>query len=136
VGSRRDRNNVLNRVVTPALSRANELRAHRDQPPVRTHLTPHTFRRIYVTVMVATGFDLRYIQAQVGHVDPSTTLGIYAQVIARSDRDQLRAELRGLFRDPRDARTARRGSKPARARRPNGPRRSVQKAPNALRRTL
>lgn len=139
VGSRRDRDNVLNRVVTPALSRANELRANRDEPPIRTHLTPHTFRRTYITFMVAAGFDLPYIQAQVGHVDPSTTLGIYAQVIARSDRDQLRAEIRGLFGIPetqgrptvaqnqleRGARTA-----------PDGPFKRPQKAPNALRRSL
>jgi integrase len=97
VGTRRDRNNVLKRVVTPALARANELRTSRDEPPIRVHLTPHTFRRSYITFMVAAGFDLPYIQAQVGHVDPSTTLGIYAQMIARSDRDQLRAEIRELL---------------------------------------
>ncbi len=47
--------------------------------------------------MVAAGYDLPYIQAQVGHRDPSTTLAIYARVIARPDRDQLRAEIRQLF---------------------------------------
>jgi hypothetical protein len=97
VGTRRDRDNVLKRVVTPALARANELRASRDEPPVRVHLTPHTFRRTYVTFMVAAGCDLPYIQARVGHVDPTTTLRIYAQMITRSDRDQLRAEIRELL---------------------------------------
>lgn len=47
--------------------------------------------------MVAAGYDLPYIQAQVGHRDPSTTLAIYAQVIARPDRDRLRAEIRQLL---------------------------------------
>jgi integrase len=82
------------------MNRANELRANRGEPPIRAHLTPHTFRRTYITFTVAAGFDLPYIQAQVGHVDPSTTLGIYAQVIARSDRDQLRAEIRELLGIP------------------------------------
>ena len=45
----------------------------------------------------AAGYDLPYVQAQVGHLDPSTTLAIYAQVMARRDRDQLRAEIRQLL---------------------------------------
>jgi integrase len=96
-GGRRDRGNVLNRVVQPALKRANELRAGRGEPPIHVHVTPHTFRRMYITFMVAGGYDLPYVQAQVGHVDPTTTLAIYAQVMRRSDRDQLRAEIRDLL---------------------------------------
>jgi integrase len=96
-GTRRDRSNVLKRVVVPTLERANELRATRDEPPIRAHVTPHTFRRTYISFMVAAGFDLPYIQAQVGHVNPTTTLAIYAQMIARADRDRLRAEIRELL---------------------------------------
>ena len=96
-GTRRDRANILPRVIRPAVARANELRARRGEPPIRTHVTPHTFRRSYISYMVAAGYDLPYIQAQVGHRDPSTTLAIYAQVIARPDRDQLRAEIRQLL---------------------------------------
>lgn len=58
---------------------------------------PHTLRRTYITFMVAAGYDLPYIQAQVGHEDPTTTLAIYAQVMRRADRDQLRAEIRELL---------------------------------------
>jgi hypothetical protein len=47
--------------------------------------------------MVAASYDLPYIQAQVGHLDPSTTLAVYAQIIRRADRDQLRAEIRQLL---------------------------------------
>ncbi len=96
-GTRRDRSNVLKRVVHPALERANEIRASRDEPPILVHLTPHTFRRTYITFMVAAGYDLPCIQAQVGHEDPTTTLAIYAQIIRRADRDQLRAEIRQLL---------------------------------------
>jgi integrase len=96
-GTRRDRSNVLQRVVQPVLARANEIRAARDEAPILVHVTPHTFRRTYISLMVAAGFDLAYVQAQVGHVDPSTTLAIYAQVMARRDRDQLRAEIRELL---------------------------------------
>jgi hypothetical protein len=56
-----------------------------------------TRRRTYITYLLAAGYDLPYVQAQVGHVDPTTTLGIYAHVMARRDRDQLRAEIRTLL---------------------------------------
>jgi hypothetical protein len=61
------------------------------------HVTPHTFRRAYITYLLAAGYDLPYVQAQVAHLDPTTTLGIYAHVMARRDRDQLRAEIRTLL---------------------------------------
>jgi integrase len=98
-GSRRDRNNIARRIIAPTLAQANALRATRHQPPIRTDVTPHTLRRTYITFMLAAGFDVPYVQDQVGHSDPSTTLGIYARVIRRADRDQLRSELRELFGD-------------------------------------
>jgi integrase len=96
-GGRRNKDNVRQRVVAPVVARANRLRAERDEPPVRTHVTPHTFRRTYITFMIAAGYDLPYVQAQVGHGDPSVTLAAYAKVIRRPDRDQLRAEIRALL---------------------------------------
>lgn len=95
--TRRTRSNILTHVIHPALARANQLRTQRDRAPIRAHLTPHTFRRSYISFMVAAGYDLPYIQAQVGHRDPSTTLAIYAQVIARPNRDELRSEIRQLL---------------------------------------
>lgn len=47
--------------------------------------------------MLAAGFDLPYVQDQVGHSHPTTTLAIYARVIRRSDRDAMRAEMRTLL---------------------------------------
>ncbi len=96
-GKRRDRNNVNARVIASVVRRANALRAARHEPPIRAHVTPHTFRRTYITIMLAAGFDLPYIQDQVGHVDPTTTLAIYAKVIRRPDRDTVRAEMRALL---------------------------------------
>jgi integrase len=100
-GARRDRNNVNARVIAPALKRANALRTDGQQPPIRAHVTPHTFRRTYTTIMLAAGFDVPYVQDQVGHVDPTTTLAIYARVIRRPDRDQVRADMRALLGEDR-----------------------------------
>ena len=51
--------------------------------------------------MLAAGFDLPYVQEQAGHHDPSTTLKVYAQVIRRPDRDNLRADTRALLGEDR-----------------------------------
>lgn len=77
------------------------LRAERGQPPILTRVTPHTFRRTYITVMLAAGFDLPYVQDQVGHADPTTTLAVYAKVIRRPDRDAMRTEMRALLGEDR-----------------------------------
>jgi integrase len=96
-GTARTKDTVRARVILPVLQRANELRAECGVPPIRAHVTPDTLRRTYITFMLAAGFDLPYVQDQVGHADPTTTLTVYAQVIRRPDRDQLRAEARSLF---------------------------------------
>ncbi len=96
-GTRPDRANVLKRVIHPVVARTNEIRNERDEPPILAHVTPHTLRRTYITFLVAAGYDLPYVQAQVGHRQPTTTLAIYAQLMARQDRDALRAEIRQLL---------------------------------------
>jgi integrase len=95
--TRRTRANIRGHVIQSAVRQANKLRTARGEPPIRAHVTPHTFRRTYISYMVAAGYDIPYIQAQVGHRDPSTTLAIYARVIARPDRDEVRDEIRHLF---------------------------------------
>jgi len=63
-------------------------------------VTPHTFRRSYITYMLAAGHDIPYVQSQVGHLDPTVTLAVYAQVIRRPDREELRKELRAFLETP------------------------------------
>jgi integrase len=96
-GTQRNKDNVRRNVIAPVVQRANELRVVQGQNRIRVHVTPHTFRRSYITFMVAAGYDIPYVQAQVGHKDPTTTLAIYAQVMRRPDRDQLRAEIRAFL---------------------------------------
>ena len=50
-------------------------------------VTVHTLRRTSVSLMVAAGADLRWVQAQVGHEDAKMTLDVYTQVLQRKDRD-------------------------------------------------
>jgi integrase len=50
-------------------------------------------RRTCASVLVALGKDPRYVMAQLGHTDPTVTLGIYAQAMTSSDDDRERLRL-------------------------------------------
>ena len=85
-GARRDKDNINRRVIMPALVAANRLRAERGELPLPEPATAHTFRRTYITLMLEAGAPVPYVQGQVGHEDPTTTLKIYAHVLKRRDR--------------------------------------------------
>jgi integrase len=85
-GARRDLRNINRRVIGPAVRAANALRAERREPLLPGSITAHTFRRTFITLMLEAGAPVPYVQGQVGHEDPSTTLEIYAQVLKRRDR--------------------------------------------------
>jgi len=85
-GARRDKDNVNRRVIAAAIRAANALRAERREPPLPERVTPHTFRRTFITLMLEAGAPVPCVQAQVGHEDATTTLKIYAQVLKRRDR--------------------------------------------------
>jgi integrase len=86
-GTRRNKDNVNARVLKPALRRADEIRHERGLPPLPPGVTVHTLRRTYVSLMLAAGADLRWVQGQVGHEDAKMTLDVYTQVLQRKDRD-------------------------------------------------
>ena len=85
-GARRDRRNINRLVIAPAVRAANALRAEHRDTPLPGSITAHTFRRTFITLMLEAGAPVPYVQAQVGHEDPTTTLEIYAQVLKRRDR--------------------------------------------------
>jgi Phage integrase family len=67
-------------------ARPTAIRAERGRPTLPGSITAHTFRRTFITLMLEAGAPVPYVQAQVGHEDPTTTLQIYAQVLKRRDR--------------------------------------------------
>jgi hypothetical protein len=55
-------------------------------PPL-PHVTPHWMRRTYVSIMLlATNFDVGFVQSQVGHSDSKLTVDVYNQLLDRSKR--------------------------------------------------
>jgi hypothetical protein len=49
--------------------------------------------------MLTAGADVAYVQAQVGHRDPTLTLRVYARVLQRRDRRQFADGFDQLMRD-------------------------------------
>lgn len=87
-GRPRDKDNVRERVLRPAVNRTNEVRAKRDLPPLPP-VSPHALRRTYISLLIEAGAPLPYVMRQVGHEDSRTTLEVYAQVQQRLSRKQV-----------------------------------------------
>lgn len=96
-GCRQDRNNARRRVVVKSVERASENLIARGLNPLPEGITPHSLRRTYISLLLATGAEVPYVMRQVGHSDPKVTLSIYAQVMYRGEgeRERLKAVVEG-----------------------------------------
>jgi integrase len=96
-GRPRNKDNVRERALRPAVKRADERLAKAELAPLPDGLTPHSLRRTFASLLVAIGDDPRQVMGQLGHTDPALTLRLYAQEMDRDDgeRDRLRALVQG-----------------------------------------
>jgi integrase len=96
-GTKMSASNVRNRVLAPAVMRANGRLAERDAPALPNGLTPHSLRRTFASVLIARGDDPAYVMAQMGHTTPNLTLSLYARAMQRRDGEpeRLRALVEG-----------------------------------------
>jgi integrase len=86
-GTRWDENNVRQDLLAPVVELASRRLIERGLPPL-THITPHSLRRTYVSIMLlATEFDIPFVQSQVGHAHAKMTLDVYNQLLDRSKRE-------------------------------------------------
>ena len=112
-GTKRDRNNVRNRLLAPVLELGAQLLADRGQRPLPARLdaegnpigvrvTPHMFRRTAMTYWAWTDRNQRWAMAQAGHKSAKMTLEAYQQNFPRDPeaRAQVVAWLRGVGEDP------------------------------------
>jgi integrase len=100
-GTRQDRNRVRNRVLAPAIRKANEQLIADGSAPLPDGVTLHALRRTFCSLLVALGRDPAYVMKQMGHSDPTVTLGIYAKVMDAREEDRARLRsLVGLDEDP------------------------------------
>ncbi len=97
-GGRQSESNVRQRVLAPAVERANAALVAAGVAPLPDGLTPHGLRRTFASLLYATGTDPRTVMAEMGHTNEGLALRIYAQAIRRdaASREQLRALVEGV----------------------------------------
>lgn len=93
-GGRQTESNVRNRVLAAAVRRANATLAEADENPLPDHLTPHSLRRTFASILYAIGRQPPEVMVEMGHTDPALALRIYAHAM-RFDGD-VKARLQAL----------------------------------------
>jgi integrase len=83
-GTRMDRRNVARRILAPAVKRANEARAKAQRPAIREHITNHSLRRTFCSLLYKAGESPAYVMAQMGHTDAKMALEVYARKMNRT----------------------------------------------------
>ena len=91
------RENIRNRTLSPAAKRASEELAKAGHPPLPDHLTPHSLRRTFASVLYALGEDPGVVMDEMGHTDPALALRVYRQTMRRDEgeKERLRALVDG-----------------------------------------
>jgi integrase len=88
-----DIGNARTRFLGRSIERANENLLKRKATPLPEGITPHSLRRTYISLLLATGADVPYVMRQVGHADPKVTLSIYAQAMHRGEGERERLKM-------------------------------------------
>jgi integrase len=83
-GRRNTPNNVRKTILNPAVERANELLEADGLEPI-AHLTPHSLRRTFASILAVCEISQRRAVALVGHRDYELTAKVYQQDIDLSD---------------------------------------------------
>jgi hypothetical protein len=89
-GGHRDKDNLRNRILASAITRADQLLAQREQMPLPTGLTPHKRRHTFASILVALGHDPASVMAALGHTDPKFTLRVYTRLMRRDTAERAR----------------------------------------------
>jgi Phage integrase family len=79
-GTRQDPDNVRSRLLPRLRQRANELLETRGYRKIG-HLTPHTLRRTFASLLAEVGVPPRRAMYLIGHTDPTLTMRVYQQVM-------------------------------------------------------
>jgi integrase len=79
-GTRQHPDNVRSRLLAGVLKRANELLVDVGEQPI-AHMTPHTLRRTFASLLAEIGVSPRRAMYLLGHTDPKFTMRVYQQVL-------------------------------------------------------
>jgi integrase len=77
-------------VLAPATRRASERLTEAGYPPLPEHVTPHSLRRTFASVLYALGEDPGVVMDEMGHTDPALALRVYRQAMRRGNEEKVR----------------------------------------------
>lgn len=103
-GTRQDPDNVRSRLLPRLRERANELLETRGYRKVG-HLTPHTLRRTFASLLAEVGVPPRRAMYLIGHTDPTLTMLVYQQVMDMGGGGPEALEVCSAARPTRPARS-------------------------------
>ncbi len=104
-GGQQNPSNLRNRVLGPAAERASATLTARGLSPLQAAITPHSLRRTFASVLFAIGEPHPIVMQEMGHEQPTMTLGLYAQAMRCSDAEKAR--LQALVEGPPRRRSGR-----------------------------
>jgi integrase len=90
-GGRQNPSNIRNRVIAPAEARASQTLSARGYAAL-PHLTPHSCRRTFASILYALGEQPPVVMAEMGHTSPSLALAVYAQAMRREPQEVKRLQ--------------------------------------------
>ena len=67
----------------------NHIRPAAERAGITKHITWHSFRHTFSTLLVGNGEDIKTAQSLLRHANPNITLGIYAHAIDQKKRSAL-----------------------------------------------
>ena len=79
-GTRQHPDNIRSRILAPIRERANEQLESEGRPRI-AHMTPHTLRRTFASILAVCDVPPRRAMYLMGHTDPTLTLAVYQQVL-------------------------------------------------------
>ncbi|HTP18774.1 MAG TPA: site-specific integrase [Solirubrobacteraceae bacterium] len=79
-GTRQQPDNIRSRILGPIRGRANEQLESEGRPRIG-HMTPHTLRRTFASILAVCDVPPRRAMYLMGHTDPTLTLAVYQQVL-------------------------------------------------------
>jgi integrase len=92
-GCRLGASNIRKRILEKAIDAANLQLAANGIETLPDHLTPHSLRRTFASLLFALGETPPYVMAQMGHTTANLTLAIYARQMDRRDGEPERLRM-------------------------------------------
>lgn len=82
-GTKRNRSNITRQILRPSIDRSDAALTAAGLSPIQSHVTNHSLRRTFASLLYEAGATPAYVMAQMGHESSALALEVYAKVMER-----------------------------------------------------